>query len=125
MRKRYWIVGGAVLGVLATVALAELDTRWPRSVPKWEYGMYITEIAENGEKRVSWYEWRGHVANCSPYEFCQKIGVPASNTKVDDMAVTPTFDVTIFEVLGSRGWELISNPEKDSKHTTYLFKRRP
>jgi len=123
MGKRYWIVGGIVLGVLATVVLAGINIKVPIDVPRWEYGMYITEVGKNGEKRVSWYERREYVADYTPYEFCLKMNIPASNITVEEKAATPTYEVTVFDLLGARGWELVSTPEKDGKRTIYLFKR--
>ena len=123
MGKKCWIASGVILGLLATVVFAQITTHVTRSVPKWNYGTYVTEVGENGEKRASWYEGGGSVTNCSASEFCQKMSIPASNTKVDEVAMTPAFEVAVFQVLGRRGWELISHPEKDGKRTTYLFKR--
>lgn len=122
MGNRYWTVGGVVLAVLATVVLAGMHTTEPGRVA-WEYGMYVSGVGEDGQKRVSWYDATGYRINYSPYEFCRQMNIPASNTKVDEMALTPVYEVTVFNFLGEQGWELVSLPEKESRSTTYLFKR--
>ena len=122
MANRYWIAGGVVLGVLATVVLAEMHSGESRYVA-WEYGMYVSGVGEDGQKRVSWFDAGGYRYNYSPYEFCRQMNIPASNTKVDEMALTPVYELTVFNYLGEHGWELVSLPEKGSGSTTYLFKR--
>ncbi len=123
VRNRYWVAGGAMLGTLATVVLAGMSSPGPRHVA-CEYGMYISGAGEGGQKRVSWYEPTGYVSNYTPFEFCVKMNIPASNTKVDEMVLTPVYETTVFNYLGAQGWELVSLPERDSRGTTtYFFKR--
>jgi hypothetical protein len=122
MGRRYWIAAVLFLGVLATIAVAGMKSAEPRLMG-WEYGMYVSGVGEDGKKRVSWYDAERYVSNYSPYEFCRNMNIPASNTKVDEMALTPVFELTVFNDLGEKGWELVSFPEKKSGSTTYLFKR--
>ena len=123
MGKRYWIAGALVLGVLATVVLAQVRSASPSRYVAWEYGIYVSGVGEDGQKRVSWFDARGYQYNYAPYEFCRQMNIPASNTKVDEMALTPVYELTVFNFLGEQGWELVSLPQKESRGTTYIFKR--
>lgn len=89
----------------------------------WEYGVYVAGVGEDGQKRVSWFDASGYWYNYSPFEFCQQMKIPATSKKVDEMALTPVFEVSVFNFLGEKGWELVSSPERESKSATYLFKR--
>ncbi len=123
MGNRYWVAGGVVLGVLVTVVLAGVRSAPSSRYVSWEYGIYVTGIGEDGQKRVSWFDTKGYTYNYSPYEFCRQMNIPASNTKVDEMALTPVYELTVFNFLGEQGWDLVSLPQKESRSTTYIFKR--
>ncbi len=123
MKRRYLVAVGVTLAVLAAVVLAGADSTVLRIAPKWEYAMYISRVGEDGQKRVSWFEGDRYVNNYSPFEFCRQMNIPASSKGVDEMALTPIYDLTVLDYLGQRGWELVSFPEKKDGATTYLFKR--
>lgn len=123
MGNRYWVAGGVVLGVLVTVVLAGVSSAPSSRYVAREYGIYVTGIGEDGQKRVSWFDAKGYTYNYSPYEFCRQMNIPASNTKVDEMALTPVYELTVFNFLGEQGWDLVSLPQKESRSTTYIFKR--
>jgi hypothetical protein len=101
MTRKYWVVAGIVIGLLAAMVLAQASTSGSaagRGGPRWDYGIF------RGEGTWTWYAPEAAVDNADAGDFAAKMHAAYSQKGTE-------LEMNIINSLAAQGWELVAAPE--------------
>ena len=105
MTRRYLVIAGLVVGVLAVVVLAQVSGTG-RAGPRWEYGIL------RGEGVWTWYAPGVAVDNADAGEFASQMHAAYSQKGTE-------LEMNVLNSLAAQGWEPVAAPEKNK----YVLRR--
>lgn len=105
MTRRYWVVVGIVVAVLAAVVLAGVSGVG-QGTARWEYGIF------RGEGVWTWYALDTAVDNVDAGEFAGKMHARYAQRGTE-------LEANVLNSLAAQGWEVVAAPEGNK----YLLRR--
>jgi hypothetical protein len=109
MTRKYWVVAGIVISLLAAVVLAQVGASGSgagRGGPRWDYGIF------RGEGTWTWYAPGAAMDNADAGDFATKMGAAYSQKGTE-------LEANIINSLAAQGWELVAAPEENK----YVLRR--
>ena len=105
MTRRYLVIAGVVLTILAAVVLAGVGPS-RQGTGRWEYGIF------RGEGVWTWYAPGVAMDNADAAEFASQIHAAYSQKGTE-------LEANVLNSLAAQGWELVAAPEKNK----YVLRR--